>query len=796
MNFNPLKLTTIAICGLGASSLCLAQDDKSVYMIQFNDAPLLEYKGDNAKFQATSPAITKERKPNLQSRASQTYLSYLEQVQSEQLSQISQQIGREINYKFQYKLAQNGAALELSAGEAAQLANMPGIKAIAKDVIYEINTDAGPSFIGADSLWSGSSMPNNMPNKGEGVVIAVLDTGINMDHASYSDTPEDGYDFASANPLGAGNFLGECAGVNPTVTCNNKLIGAYDFAGDGPEDTNGHGSHTAGTAAGNHITAPQGGFVTTSNVTLDAPSISGVAPHAHIIAYDVCTSGCAGAAISGAIDQAITDGVDVLSFSISGGTSPWSSFDNDRLFLNALNAGIVVSASAGNTRDNNPNPETDVNHKGPWLLSVANSTHNRANSNTVNITGPGQIPAQLVNMYGLLGVRDNFVQDVDADIIYAGDVDVNNFEGCTAWTGTPFTGSIALISRGSCNFSAKIDNAAAAGAEAVIIYNNQSPVPIVMGGIETTTIPAVMVGLTDGNNMVDWIANAVTQATASILGTSEYRLIDAVGDTLAASSLRGPNLTFDVTKPDINGPGSNILAAYQDAGAAAPQLEFLSGTSMSAPHISGAAALMVAAHPDWSPSEIKSAMMMTASYATNKKDNGTDPADADDIGSGTVDLTQAALAGLVMDETFANYLAADPAALGGDPKTLNIPSARNQNCNPDCSWTRTVKTTMAEGTTWDISTETDGNFTLSVSANEFSFDPEDLIFADSFDDTPPPPSTRDVEFTFTFTASAVADIEAGMAFGKVILTERDGKAPDAHITVTVNLNEPTGFTVP
>ena len=108
---------------------------------------------------------------------------------------------------------------------------------------------------------------------------------------------------------------------------------------------------------------------------------------------------------------------------------------------------------------------------------------------------------------------------------------------------------------------------------------------------------------------------------------------------------------------------------------------------------------------------------------------------------------------------------------------------------------RAYETTMAEGTTWDISTETDGNFTLSVSSNEFSFAPDDVIFENSFEDTAPT-SDRVVEFTFTFTASAVADIEESMAFGRVILTERDGKAPDAHITVTVNLNQPTGFTTP
>lgn len=772
-------ITSLLFAGFFTSA-AWADDQTSVYVLAFDAPPLLEHHASNKL-----PTLNNGRKPNLESVEAKTYLDGLASEHAERLSDIRHALNRNVNYKFQYQMAQNGAVLELTSSEAAKIAQLPGIKSVEKDKMYQLDTDTGPSFIGADSIWDGTNMPSGLPNKGEGIIIAVLDTGINGDHPSFSENAEDGYDFAAANPKGAGNFVGDCAGSSPTYTCNNKLIGAWNFAGDGPEDTHGHGSHTASTAAGNAITAPAGGFVAVSGTTLNAPSLSGVAPHAHIIAYDVCVSGCAGSAISAAINQAITDEVDVLSFSISGGSTPWS--DGDRIFLNAVNAGIVVSASAGNTSDSNPNPETDVNHRGPWLLSVANSTHSRANSNNIDITGPGTVPASLVDIYGLLGVQDNFSGDVNANIIYAGAVDSGNFEGCNDWSGTPFANSVALISRGTCSFADKINKAATAGAEAVIVFNNQAPIPIVMGGITGTTIPAVMVGQTDGNNMVSFIASAATTATVEILGTPVYRHINAIGDVLNRSSLTGPNLTYDITKPDINGPGTNVFAAYMN-NSTTPEWTFMSGTSMSAPHISGAAALIIAAHPNWTPSEVKSAIMLTAKQ-NNKQSNGTDDATADQVGSGTVDLTKAIKSGLIMDETYANYVAANPSD-GGDPRTLNIPSARDQNCASGCSWTRTLKTTLVEETNWNISAVTDGSFTLTVSPTSFTFPDADLIFEDSFDGDSTPVPPRVTEFTITFTASGVPDIGNGMAFGQIVLTEQDGKAPDAHITVAVNQDPP------
>ncbi len=497
---------------LSLASLGNAKDTvNDMYIITLNLDGLVQYEGGINDMEATAPSLTGARKLDTKSSAAQEYLQYLKSNLSEVKSQIESLINRPLGKTFDYYYANFGMAVHLTPSEVEQLRQIDGIIKIEKDKQYELNTDAGPTFIGADTLWSGSAMPSNLPNKGEGIVIGVIDTGINMDHPSFSDVSEDGYDFASANPLGAGNFVAGSA-CNATFICNNKHIGAWDFAddgvneSDGPEDSNGHGSHTASTAAGNTITAPMGGFTSIDGTILDAPSISGVAPHAHIINYDVCIDSCSGAAITAAINQAIADQVDVISYSISGGTSPWSTNDGDRLYLDAVAAGIMVSTSAGNTNATITNPVGQVNHKGPWLLSVANSSHNRTTKNQVAITQPTPVPTNITDIYGLLGVANNFAGDVNADLLYAGNVEAGNQEACNPFSNnTAFTGKIALIIRGSCNFSAKIDNAEAAGAIAAIIYNGASDLPIVMGGIETTNIPALMIGLADGDAIVNFI---------------------------------------------------------------------------------------------------------------------------------------------------------------------------------------------------------------------------------------------------------------------------------------------------
>ncbi len=777
------ELKWLAVIGLCLSSMTLLAQETAVYIVKFQEASLVQQLGGVSNTATTRTAANGRKKFDVKSPMAQQALNQLHQVQDQHLQTIEEAVGRNIPMMFRYDAALNGMALELSAAEAGQVAGLPGILWIEEEKIYSLDTDRGPEFIGAHEIWSGAASHNAIGNMGEGTIIGVIDTGINTDHPSFAATGSDG--FTVTNPLGSGNFLGDCnpGGQGDQVVCNDKLIGAWGFVGGavgGPEDTDGHGSHTASTSGGNIVDGP---FIDENGQLFDVSGISGVAPHANVISYAGC---CGGAALVGSINQSILDGVDALNYSIGPtaggrGISPWAEA-TDRGFLDALGAGIFVAASAGNTRTGtNDNPEADVSHRGPWIMTVANSSHDRINKNAVSITAPAPVPADgVTDLYGLVGSGPAFPADIVDPMVAASDVDAANFEGCNAWAGTPFTGSIALISRGGCSFEDKVNNASAAGATAVVVFNNASPVPIVMGALETTTIPSLMVGSTDGAALETYIGNN-PGPTAMLDDESFVTLEPLAGNILAGGSLVGPNLDFDLTKPSINGPGTNIFAAV--ANDPDGIFGFKSGTSMSSPHLAGSGALMIAEHPDWSIMEIKSALMMTADTDVKAAD-GVSAATPDLVGSGTVDLTKASLAGLVMDESFANMLAADPAT-GGDPSTVNVPSTRSTSCSPTCSWTRIVRNALPMQALWNASGSGDG-FTVSVSPSSFELLPGDVLFMDGAEVSAGPVSSVQI---LTITASSVSSGNL-MAFGEVLLEEDGGLSPDERITVSVSESVP------
>jgi subtilisin family serine protease len=252
--------------------------------------------------------------------------------------------------------------------------------------------------------------------------------------------------------------------------------------------------------------------------------------------------------------------------------------------------------------------------------------------------------------------------------------------------------------------------------------------------------------------------------------------------------LRGPTpaITADLTKPDITGPGVNIYAAGRVADG---NYFLLSGTSMSSPHLAGSAALVRAVHPDWTPPEVKSALQLT-SKPGGFKENETDPWNTDDVGSGRVDLTRATFAGFVMDETFANFLAANPSGGSINVKDLNLASVRNVGLTsgtPNYTWTRVLRNTLPVPTTWNVSVDQPAGVTVSVNPTSFSFtgagiaDP-DVVFGGDFETFTPPPAPETQTITITATSTAAT---GGIVFGQVNFTEASSEAPPAHISVAV-----------
>nr|WP_220100138.1 S8 family peptidase [Alteromonas antoniana] len=782
-----------------------------VFIVQLSDDPVAMYDGGVQGLEATNPqrsyrvtasdkSFKQKHKLDVNSPQVKAYSSYLEKKQSDFFTK-AQTIGS-IEKVAEYKYALNAVAVKATPQEAERISKLPGVKVVERDQVYKLDTDTGPGLIGAPAVWDGTATDSGVGRQGEGIVVGVLDTGINSDHPSFQDIGGDGYDHT--NPLGSGNYLGDCAGDFEEM-CNDKLIGVYsypdivaaysdtDIFPEGlplnGEDYNGHGSHTAGTAAGNVLfDVPEVSVEFDANQSDGIPSgfeferISGVAPHANIIAYAVCQpgdngdtyAGCFGAPMVSAVEDAIASGaVDVINFSISGGGYPWSGALN-AAWLSARNSGIFLAQSAGN---DGPDPFTTSKHA-PWVTAVAAATHGRSVLYEKEITDFEGGDTELDPITGTSNSGS-----ITASIVYAGDYEnANDPDNDPAQCLQPFpdntfSGEIVVCDRGDIARVDKAVNAAAGGAGGFVLAN-------VQGGADTLAndayvVPGIHISAEDGDALKTWLASGEGH-TATITGAEGELYIDPNGvDNTADFSSRGPNASISTLTPSVTAPGVNIYAAYSDeqyghdqTGTAPADYAYLSGTSMSGPHVAGAAALVKHEKPSWTPDNIRSALMMTASTDVRKED-GVTAADWFDMGAGRIQVDLAVQSGLVMDETDDNYAAADPA-LGGEPRSLNIPSITDNNCVGRCSWTRTVTATK------------DGSWT--VSSASMSEGLNITVTPETFDLT----AGQSQELTVEIDAfGAESDV---WSFGAINLTS--ASSPDLHLPVSIvasNGNIPDEF---
>ncbi|MPY23639.1 S8 family serine peptidase [Shewanella sp. YLB-07] len=716
------------------------------YFVRLIESPVALYQGGIEGYHATSSDVVKgkSRKLDVNSKNVKSYRSFITSRQDSVIRKGTALLG-ELNVKQRTTLAYNGMVIEMTQSQAAKLAGVAGIAHVQREVLRKPMTDSGPAIIKAPSVWSGEA--TGTESKGEGMVVGIIDTGINTDHPSFADVGGDEYDHT--NPWGQGVYSGDCAGDFPEL-CNDKLIGVHswpavtdgylDYDIDVPangEDHNGHGSHTAGTTAGNVL-------INTGVLNVDGgetgvlfESMSGVAPHANIVSYQVCLpgeddevgfAGCLPSLTVLAVEHAIENGVDALNYSIGGGSSnPWN--DADALaFLSARKAGIHVATSAGNS---GPGPET-VGSPGdaPWLTTVAAYTHDRDFSEkTVGgfTGGDTAVPKDLAGK-AMTGA-------FSGSIVYAGDfVNTNDPDNDPAQCLQPFPSdtfaenTIVVCDRGAIARVDKGRHVLAGGASALALANVQGGATSVVA--DAHVLPAIHIDADKGDELRTWLASGESH-TANITGT-EVVQDDKLARIAAEFTSRGPNKSVpDVIAPSIAAPGVSIFAAYansqSDSFKESPDpsdFGFLSGTSMASPHIAGALTLLASVHPEWTPAEVQSALMMTANQETFK-DDGTTPSDFFDMGSGYADVEAAAKAGLVMDETYVGYVKADPS-LGGQPSEINLPTMANAKCVDKCTWTRTVKATK-DGS-WTASTlgVTDG-LVLTVTPEAFELEAGDSI---------------------------------------------------------------------
>ncbi|NLE83278.1 MAG: S8 family serine peptidase [Chloroflexi bacterium] len=671
------------------------------FIIQLTEPSLAAYEGGNAIF----AAIPRDEsgKLDVESPEAVAYLAHINAGLDAFIAKAEVELGRNLEVLYRYDYVLNGFSARMSVEEAALLRQLPEVYEIYVDEVYQLDTDVSPEFIGVDQIWSGDATPDGEGSKGAGMIVGVLDTGINLSHPSFAQTtPLDPYVYT--NPYGNGVYKGLCASDPSGHVCNNKLIGVYDMTGNNNgHDQEDHGSHTASTAAGNRIQVNYGGA---------SVVISGMAPNAHIISYKVCVpgAGCTTGASTAAVNQAIADGADSLNFSIGPNSgpprSPWLD-STEVAFLEAFKVGISTATSAGNS---GPNPST-IYKLPPWALVVGNTQHGRIFGYPVTIN-PDTDELDSIAILASSDLAPTLDVDlVGKDLVWGGTYD--NLLGCNAWPAGSLSGKVGIVQRGECAFKLKLQNMQDAGAIFGLVYNNAPGAPIVMGtDTGTVSIPGAMISLEDGLDMEDVAGDPMT---VNIMKTLVSGTLPSWGDIVAEGSSRGPITTYEMLEPDLVAPGTNILAAYDGPG----EIDLMSGTSMAGPHVAGSTAVMKSLFPTWTPAAIRSAIIMTALAGTSV-DHDLSPVTPFIYGNGRIDMSKAALTGLVMEETYENYKAANPAT-GGDIRTLNIPSYQNSNCMGGCSFTRTVKNVAGMETEYTIAIEaTDGVNVTTTPASGFT----------------------------------------------------------------------------
>ncbi|WP_245686963.1 S8 family serine peptidase [Shewanella colwelliana] len=780
------------------------------YIIRLHGNSVATYEGDIPGLQATKASSNNKNsklftagKPTGASRSAiNAYTNHLLSTQQN----LIQKAG--LQPKQQFTLAANAITVEMTQAEAIQVAAMSEVAYVQRSKMYQLHTDVGPEHVGAIGVWDGTKTADGNAYLGEGMVVGIIDTGVNTDHPSFAALGGDG--FAHTNPLGKDNYLGDCALEEFANRCNDKLIGVYThkditaeyvdewgnpLAPEFGEDFQGHGSHVASTVAGNilhdvDVVGSQLGGGAGNPIGVKMPTISGVAPHANIISYQVCmvSGGCSGAAMLFAIEQAIKDGVDVINMSIGGSESfPWDDAF-EMAFLSAREAGVAVALSAGNSGEAYGTDSLyTVDHTSPWVLNVAATTHARSiviedKALDEFIGGDDALRPDRLDAAGISEAFSGvFVLAADH-----GDARCNS----SFPDGTFDATHIVVCERGDIARVEKAANVAAGGAGGFVLYNTWSEGDQVSN--DTYAIPGVHITATQwyGNwqtkGLQPWLASG-SALEGTITASNAKRVINPDdADWLANFSSRGPSSTVEeIFSPGIAAPGVDIFAAWNDENPLNSQADTrnynaISGTSMASPHVAGIMALVRQANPMWSASEVQSALQMTADSkaikATHPYDKKVEVAGPYRAGHGLANVERAINSGLVMNETADNFRRANPQN-GGQVRELNLPQLINKDCGLSCSWIRTVKATR------------DGTWTVNTNYNDrdplywnFTLDPTAKVTVTPANFTLKAGESIDLTVTSLFKESDMAwyDGTVQTAVGEIEFVAQDASIPSAH----------------
>ncbi|XP_044510524.1 subtilisin-like protease SBT3 [Mangifera indica] len=555
---------------------------------------------------------------------------------------------------YSYSHVMNGFSARLTPTYLSEIEKSPAHVATFPESFGRLFTTHTPKFLGLkhdSGIWPAASY-------GDGVIIGVFDTGIWPESESFSDT---------GTPSTPQRWKGKCEKGTEfsSFACNKKLIGAqsfskgikaagikisktYDF--DSPRDFEGHGTHTSSTAAGNEVPG-------VSHFGYARGTARGIAPGAHVAMYKVLwaedTEKSAASDVLAGMDQAIADGVDIMSLSIGFGQEPYFKDVIAIASLSAIEKGIFVVCAAGNE-----GVRYSINNGAPWITTVGAGTVDRSFTATVTLENDSDFEG--ISYYP----QSIYISNTS---LYYGQGNISKAHcNHSALDSKEVAGKVVL-----CDYSLKIDiddqlrEVERVGAFAGIFSSNTSDLfP------EEFSIPSVVLH-TDSGAKVREYATREKRAKIKRMRFLRTKLGTKAAPQVASFSSRGPDpINPSVLKPDILAPGVDVLAAVT------PNVPFIrigkydlvtdyeldSGTSMAAPHVAGVAALLKAVHWEWSTAAIRSAIMTTA-YSIDStgssilKDAGTGlPATPLDFGAGHIDPNKAMDPGLIYDMDFQDYV--------------------------------------------------------------------------------------------------------------------------------------------
>ena len=534
-------------------------------------------------------------------------------------------VGRGLEVLSEQRVGANGFRVKGTPAEIASLRSMPGVLSVAPVKVHKLDNIESVPWIGAPAVWSAVG-------KGEGVKIGIIDSGIDYTHATFggSGNPSD-YAGNDPNVIEPGSF--------PTA----KVKGGFDFAGptydandpesepqpdSDPLDLGGHGSHVAGTAAGIGVPGTVG---------------AGVAPGAELYALKVFgdaggSTNLTSLAIEWAMDPNgdgdMSDHLDVINMSLG---SPFGEPDDPSAISanNAAAVGIIVVASAGN--EGSVPYITGSPAIASSALSVAANTPGARIVTRFNVTAPANVAGRYLSLEGSGPVTFASLDTVSGALVPSAPAD-----GCAPLTNTAaVNGKIALVIRGTCSFVDKYLNAQAAGAKAIVVYNDGTAAdriePLVMTVNDTrVTIPGLMIAAPVGTTLAN---------TPNVAVTLDRGLDPSLDDKMTGFSSRGPGQGGSVFKPDLSAPGESIVSTRAGSGTGG---RTLGGTSMAAPHVAGAAALLRQKHPKLNQSAIKALLQNSTANANP---------------SGDSDLTRQGVGALRVDRAVALTSYASPGGV-------------------------------------------------------------------------------------------------------------------------------------